>query len=230
MVNTDLEKQHAARASLAYIKEGMVVGIGSGSTSEHMVNFLGESVQQGLGITGVPSSKKIESLARSLSIPLTTLAEVQELDVYIDGADEVDTDFNMIKGGGGALLREKILAYNAKKRVIIVDSSKQVKKLGKFKLPIEVIPFAQHSVMRHLNEMNLKPLLREREIGAYTTDEGNHIIDADISTFHDYKALNEALLRIPGVVETGLFLGFVDLLIVGTKNETKIYGNCSKMD
>ncbi len=229
MVTTDTEKQNAARTSLAYIKEGMVVGLGSGSTSEHMVNFLGERVQQGLRISGVPSSEKIASLAHSLGIPLTTLEKVQELDIYIDGADEVDEGRNMIKGGGGALLREKILAYNAKKKIIIVDSSKQVKKLGGFKLPIEVIPFAHKVVMAQLHQMNLNPVLREKENSPYTTDEGNHIIDVDIMAFENYSDLNELLLSIPGVVETGLFLGYVDLLIVGIKNETKIYGNHTKM-
>ncbi len=220
MANTDLEKQNAAKASLDYIKEGMLVGLGSGSTSEYMVQFLGEKVHQGLNIVGVPSSEKIGSLANSLHIPLTTLAEAKVLDIYVDGADEIDTQFNMIKGGGGALLREKILAYNSKKRVIIIDSTKQVEQLGKFKLPIEVIPFAKESIMHQLEQMNLNPVLRKFESESYTTDEGNHIIDVDIRGLDNYSALNESLLSIPGVVETGLFLGYMDLLIVGIKNDT----------
>lgn len=154
MVNLDVEKQNAAKTSLEFIKEGMVVGLGSGSTSEHMVTLLAEKVEQGLKIIGVSSSEKIRSLAQSLNIPLTTLVEAKTLDVYIDGADEIDPHFTMIKGGGGALLREKILAHNSKKRVIIVDSTKQVERLGKFKLPIEVIPFAENSVLTQLDAMD----------------------------------------------------------------------------
>jgi len=220
MTNQDVEKQNAAKASIGYVKEGMIVGLGSGSTSEHMVNFLGKEVQNGLKIRAVSSSERITVLARSLRIPLTTLAQAKRLDLYIDGADEIDPYFNMIKGGGGALLREKILAYNSKKRVIIVDATKQVERLGKFKLPLEVIPFAHQSIEHELKTMHLKPLLRGGENEPYQTDEGNYIIDVDISGVDNYHGLNESLLSIPGIVETGLFLEYVNLLIVGIKDET----------
>ena len=225
MEQREQEKQNAAKASLAYIKDGMVVGLGSGSTSEFMVRFLGDKIAQGLMVKAVPSSEKIGALASSLNIPLTELTEIDELDIYIDGADEIDSNFNMIKGGGGALLREKILAHNSKLRIIIVDSSKNVEKLGVFKLPIEVIPFAYRQVMDQLEQMDLAPTLRKNGDQTYITDEKNFILDADVSKYDDYRSLNDSLLEIPGVVETGLFLDYVNILLVGNGNDVRVSRN-----
>ncbi|WP_435624442.1 ribose-5-phosphate isomerase RpiA [Flagellimonas sp.] len=215
MGKTENEKRLAAEASVEFIKEGMVVGLGTGSTAEFMIRRLGEKVTEGLVLTGVPSSERTASLARELGIPLTSLDSVDKLDIYIDGADEIDADFNMIKGGGGALLREKILAYNSKFNVIIVDSSKKVKSLGKFRLPVEVIPLAHKKIIDELKGLGLDPILRKVDEAEYRTDENNYIVDLDMSTHKNAQELNATLLAIPGVVETGLFINYVNVLIVG---------------
>ena len=228
MTDTELEKRNAAKASLEYIENNTVIGLGTGSTAAFMVRYLGERVASGFSIKGVPSSKRTAELARAYNITLTSLAEVKELDLYIDGADEIDPDFNMIKGGGGALLREKILAHNSKKTLIIVDYSKQVKKLGAFKLPIEAIPFAYKSVMLELSRLGLNPVLRLQENQPFMTDENNCIIDVEMQKSDRYDLLNNALLNIPGVVETGLFLNYVDTLIVGKKKGVETFKNSRK--
>ncbi len=223
MWQREQEKENAAKAAVEYIKDGMLVGLGSGSTSAFMVRFLGDRIAEGLSVRAVPSSDKTEALARSRNIPLTNLDEVGRLDIYIDGADEVDDHFNMIKGGGGALLREKILAHNSKLRIIIVDSSKGVKKLGAFRLPIEIVPFACNQIIGQLEKMGLKPVLRKNMGRNYITDEKNFILDVDITEIQDYQSLNDALLAIPGVVETGLFLNHLDMLIVGNGDGVMVH-------
>ena len=217
------EKILAAHHSVSFIKNGMVVGLGTGSTAEHMIRRLGEEVNKGLSVIGVPSSSRTEELAGSLGIPLTTLAKAGQLDINIDGADEFDPKLRLIKGGGGALLREKIIAYNSRHNIIIADSSKQVEKLGKFKLPVETIPFATPSIVLELERMGLKPNIRIRDEGEFRTDENNCIVDIDIWEMEDLGRLNTRLLGIPGVVETGLFLEITDLLIMGREEEVIIY-------
>ncbi|MEK6153981.1 ribose-5-phosphate isomerase RpiA [Flavobacteriaceae bacterium 3-367] len=214
------EKKRVAQESLTYVKNGMVVGLGSGSTAEHMIRKLGKKIATGLTITGVASSEKTANLARDFGIPLTGLDQVTMLDINIDGADEFDPNLQLIKGGGGALLKEKILAHNSKLNIIIADSSKKVDKLGKFKLPIEVIPFAHGSIMAQLHAQALKPVLRSVNGITYRTDENNFIIDIDVLAYEDLGKLNTALLKTPGVVETGLFLESTDILIVGNGEET----------
>ena len=149
----DQEKEAAARASVRFVRDGDIVGLGTGSTAAYAVRFLGERVQAGLKIRGIPTSIHTQELAASLGIPLTTLDEVQQIDVTIDGADEVDPHLRLIKGGGGALLREKIVASATKKLVIIADSSKQVSMLGKFPVPVEVIKFAEALVAKEIAEL-----------------------------------------------------------------------------
>ena len=228
MDRTTLAKQQAAMASLKYIKPGMVIGLGSGSTAAEMIRLLGKRVAQGLEITGVASSENSARLAKELDIPLSTLEQTPVLDLNIDGADEVDPEFNMIKGGGGALLREKILASSARRNVFIIDPSKQVSKLGAFKLPLEVISFATESVVLQLRQMGLEPILRKNGEATYKTDENNIILDVDITNFSDYPALNTALLAIPGLVETGLFLGYTDTLLIGAQDGIQVIDNQKK--
>ncbi|PRX57453.1 ribose-5-phosphate isomerase RpiA [Flagellimonas meridianipacifica] len=222
MPNTEKEKQLAAEASVKFVKDGMVVGLGTGSTAEFMIRQLGEKVANGLSMTGVPSSERTANLAQELGIPLTPLDKVDKLDLYIDGADEIDAQFNMIKGGGGALLREKILAYNSKFNVIIVDSSKKVESLGKFRLPLEVIPLAHKKVVDQLIQLGLNPILRKLDNSEYRTDENNFILDINISGQKNLKDLNTRLLEIPGVVETGLFLDYVNVLILGRAGDVEV--------
>ncbi len=221
----EIEKKSAAEEALKWVKNGMILGLGTGSTAEFMIQALAARVAKGLSVVGVPSSERTEELANDLGIPLTTLEEAGVLDLNIDGADEFDAQFQLIKGGGGALLREKIIAYNSKVNLIIADSTKQVKKLGKFKLPIEVIPFSKKGVLMKMEQMGLHPVLRIQSGTPFITDENNLIIDVDIFAIDDSEALNRTLMDIPGVVETGLFLNLADIILTGKDSEVLVYEN-----
>lgn len=210
------EKKVAALEAVKYIKSGMTVGLGTGSTAFYMIEAIGEMVQNGLELKAVATSDETEKLAKKLGIHVITLAEAKRLDVTIDGADEVDEKFQLIKGGGGALLREKIVAHNSDMNIIIADSSKSVAKLGKFKLPIETIPFATQLIIKELEGMKLSPIQRMRGAEDYKTDENNDIVDIDIwDTDIKLTDLEQLLKTIPGIVETGLFLTTTNLVIIG---------------
>ncbi|WP_339656603.1 ribose-5-phosphate isomerase RpiA [uncultured Maribacter sp.] len=217
------EKKVAALEAVKYIKDGMTVGLGTGSTAYFMIEAIGERVRNGLEIKAVATSDETEKLAKKLGINVITLAEAKKLDVTIDGADEVDGQFQLIKGGGGALLREKIVAHNSDFNIIIADSSKQVSRLGKFKLPLETIPFATQLIINELEEMGLNPVQRMRGIDVYKTDENNDIVDIDIwNTDIKLTDLEHRLKNIPGIVETGLFLTTTNLVIIGKGDEVVI--------
>jgi ribose 5-phosphate isomerase A len=209
-------KIDAAEKSLAHVRSGMVVGLGSGTTAAEMVRILGERVRAGLAVRGLPSSGATEALARSVGVPLVTWNDVDSLDVTIDGADEVDPHGRMIKGRGGALLREKILIAHTRKLVIVVDGRKLVASLGVAPLPVEVTPFAVPVVTRDLTVMGATVTLRPGDGGGpYVTDGKNHILDCRFGPIADPDALAARLDGIPGVVEHGLFVGFQPELIVG---------------
>src|SRR5580704_5631321 len=175
---SDQEKEAAARASLQFVKDGQVVGLGTGSTAAYFIKLLGDEVKRGLRIRGIPTSVRSGELAASLGIPLTTLDECQEIAVTVDGADEVDPQLRLIKGGGGAMLREKIVASATKQLVIVADESKQVKMLGKFPLPVEVIRFSQALVSKRITALGANVQLRVENSGKpFVTDENNHILD-----------------------------------------------------
>jgi len=220
-MDLDREKQLAAKEAVKYVKSGMTVGLGTGSTAAHMVRELGLLVKNGLEITGVPSSENTKKLAMELGIPLTTLDKTNGIDIYIDGADEFDPYMQLIKGGGGALLREKILTYNSNLVIIIADSQKEVKRLGNFKLPVETIPFATKKIAQLLQEMGLLPKIRVKDGKNFVTDEGNFILDLTIGHISNIPLLESKLKQIPGIVETGLFLDMADIIIIG-KGETTI--------
>src|SRR6202020_3350271 len=174
----DQEKEAAARASLQFVKDDQVVGLGTGSTATYFIKLLAEKVRNGLRIRGIPTSMKSQELAASLRIPLTTLDEYQEIDVTVDGADEVDPQLRLIKGGGGAMLREKSVASATKQLVIVADASKQVPALGKFPLPVEVIKFAQALVAKRIAALGADVSVRTNADGTpFVTDETNHILD-----------------------------------------------------
>jgi ribose 5-phosphate isomerase A len=209
-------KIEAARKSLAYVEAGMIVGLGSGTTAAEMVRLLGERVRGGLRVRGVASSTATEALARAEGIPLVGVAEVDTLDVTIDGADEVDPKGRMIKGRGGALLREKILAACSKRLVIIVDPRKQVATLGAAPVPVEVTPFGVAFVSRAVKAMGATPKLRPGASGGpYVTDGGNNILDCAFGPIPDPDALGARLDGTVGVVEHGLFVGFSPTIVVG---------------
>ena len=210
----DLEKEAAARASLRFVRDGMTLGLGTGSTAAYVVRFLGNKVHAGLKIRGIPTSVHTGELAASLGIPLTTLEECQEIDVDIDGADEFDPQLHLIKGGGGALLREKIIASASRQVVIIADSSKQVAVLGKFPLPVEVISFAEPLVAKRITALGATVKLRRDAKGnIFITDEGHHILDCSFGQIPDPPALARKLSDMPGVVEHGLFIDLATVVL-----------------
>jgi ribose 5-phosphate isomerase A len=216
----DREKEVAARAAVKLVRDGDVVGLGTGSTAAYAVRFLGERVQAGLKIRGIPTSIHTQELAASLGIPLTTLDEFQNIDVTIDGADEVDPKLSLIKGGGGALLREKIVASATKKFVIIADSSKQVPMLGKFPVPVEVIKFAEALVAKKIVALGASVTIRGAASGKpFVTDEGNHILDCNFGQIPDPAALACELEKMPGVVEHGLFIGMAAVALIGAGDQ-----------
>ena len=211
----DLEKEAAARASLRFVRDGNIVGLGTGSTAAYAVRFLGGRVRAGLKIRGIPTSVQTKELATSVGIPLTTLDEFQQIDVTIDGADEFDPNLQLIKGGGGALLREKIIASASRQLVIIADSSKQVAVLGKFPLPVEVIPFAQPLVAKRIAALGATVKLRPDANGnPFATDEGHHILDCSFGQIPDPPALARTLSDMPGIVEHGLFIDLATVVLM----------------
>ena len=217
---SDQEKKLAARASLQFVRDGDVVGLGSGSTAAYAVRFLGERVRAGLKIRGVPTSAQTQNLAASLGIPLTTLDEVQQIDVTIDGTDEFDPELRLIKGGGGALLREKVVASSTREEIIIADSSKQVSVLGKFPLPVEVIRFAEAIVSKKISALGATVQLRKDGAGEpFITDEGHHILDCHFGQIPDPPSLAYTLSEMPGVVEHGLFINLADVVLLGKGSE-----------
>jgi len=211
----EAEKEEAARASLKYVHDGQVVGLGTGSTATIAIRLLGERVRTGMEIRGIPSSVASRDLATQLGIPLTTFEEVQHIDVTIDGADEFDPQLNLIKGGGGAMLREKIVAFASKQLIIVTDSSKQVPVLGKFPLPVEVIGFAEPLIAKRISDLGAQVVQRQDKNGKpYVTDEGHHILDCHFGKIPDPPALARTLSEMPGIVEHGLFVGMTSMVVM----------------
>lgn len=220
----DSLKKAAAMTAVDFVRDGMVVGLGTGSTATHMVRALGEKVRAGMKLRGVPTSQQTAELARQSGIPLIDSENRWEIDVAIDGADQVDTDFNLIKGGGGALLKEKIVAASAKQFIVLVDHTKQVPALGgSFPLPIEVITFGWGSTAREIEALTKsRVVLREHNGTPFTTEAGNLIVDVHLARIDRPRELELALNQIPGIVETGLFVGRTDILIVGTPQGVQV--------
>jgi ribose 5-phosphate isomerase A len=217
----DQEKEAVGRASLRFVRDGNVLGLGTGSTAAYAVRGLGEMVRNGLKVRCIPTSVNTQKLAAELGIPLTTLDEVQQIDVTIDGADEFDPNLNLTKGGGGALLREKIIASASKMVVIITDSSKQVATLGKFPLPVEVIPFAQALISKKISALGATVALRQRDGKTFVTDEGHHILDCHFGQIPDPPALARKLSDMPGIVEHGLFIGMASVVLLAKDGQVQ---------
>lgn len=219
----DNQKQAAARAALAHVEDGMKLGIGTGSTAEEFVKLLAERVAGGLNVIGVPTSERTAALATKLNVPLSTLDEVPHLDLTIDGADELDAKLSLIKGGGGALLREKIVATASDRMIVIADASKVVTTLGAFALPLEVTPFGAASTVRRIEDVakacGCAGAIKRRGDSygePFFTDSGNFIFDCAFGKIPDPASLARELNLIAGVVETGLFINIATFALVGT--------------
>ncbi|UCC58082.1 MAG: ribose-5-phosphate isomerase RpiA [Candidatus Bathyarchaeum sp.] len=212
-------KKRVALEAVKHLQDDFIVGLGSGSTAAHVIQEIGRQIlKAGLRVLGVPTSSQAMMLAVRSGIPLTTLDEYPSLDLAIDGADQIDKKLDMIKGGGGAMTREKIVASAAKQFIIVADETKLVDKLGtNCRVPVEVLPFALATATASIKELGGKPLLREsgRKVGAVVTDNGNYIVDIDFGPMKDTEELNRRLKLIPGVVETGLFIKMADIVYLG---------------
>lgn len=213
------EKKEVGEKAADYVKEGMVVGLGTGSTVYYTISKLGELVKQGFSIKGIPSSVETEKLATKLGIPLVSFNEIEQIDVTIDGADEVSHDLNLIKGGGGALLREKIIAKAAKTYIIVADSHKMVNTLGSFPLPVEVVPFGAEMTRKYIQKLGCTPQIRQANGNPFRSDNGNFIFDCRFPGISNPLVLERELNMIPGVVENGLFNEMADIVI--TLNQHK---------
>lgn len=218
----DKEKKLAAEKAAEFVKGGMVIGLGSGSTVYFVIKKLGKLVRKGLGIIAVSTSDTTTELAQAEGINIFHMNKVDKIDLTIDGADEVDRSLNGIKGGGGALLFEKIVALSSERNIWIVDSGKVVDKLGKYPLPVEVIPFGYRRVFKRLEAMNLNPVLRMKGHEYYFTDSGNFILDLHMNEIDDPQRINDEIKLINGVVETGLFINIADTVIIGKNNSVEI--------
>ena len=215
-------KKLAGERAAAYVEDGMVVGLGTGSTAFFAIQKLGQRITEGLDICGIPTSEQSRIQAESENIPLIGFDKVTRIDLTIDGADEFDPYFNLIKGGGGALLREKIVASLSDREIIVADESKTVAHLGAFPLPVEVIPFGWQAIQRQLVDLeDCHPTLRNAQDNTpFVTDNGNYIIDCDFGRIDDPPTLEKKINALCGVVECGLFIGLTDRIIIGKTDGT----------
>jgi ribose 5-phosphate isomerase A len=223
-------KRQAAERAMAFVRPGMKLGLGTGSTARHFVDLIGEAVKRGLDVVGVPTSEATFRQAQALGVPLATLDEIAELDLTVDGADEIDPALRLIKGGGGALLREKIVASSSRRMVAIADSTKRVARLGRFPLPVEIVPFGLASTRRRVERAAASVglggaiELRRRDGAIFVTDGGHYILDCAFGAIPDPDALNQALAAVCGVVEHGLFIGMATTAIFAGPNGIELLG------
>lgn len=223
-MNLEQEKKLAAKEAVKLISDNMIVGLGTGSSSLYAIREIAELVRGGLKIKAVPTSDKTRELAEALHIPLIDINLVNSIDVTIDGADEFTSDLILIKGGGGALLREKIVASLTEQEIIIVDSSKKVQQIGKFKVPVEVIPFASNYILNQIETLNGIGKIRMSGDRPFETDQANYIIDADFGIISDPSSLSKKLNEIDGLVGHGIFIGLASKVIMGKGDSTVIFG------
>jgi ribose 5-phosphate isomerase A len=228
-MSADSYKRAAAARAIDFVRSGMRLGLGTGSTAQHFVELLGERVRAGLDVIAVPTSEATRAQATKLSIPLTTLDDTPELDLTVDGADEINPDLTLIKGGGGALLREKIVAAASARMIVIADATKWVAVLGRFALPVEVVPFGLAATRRTIEAAigaaggaGALVLRRDRAGHPFVTDGGHFIVDAALGRIPDPAALAMRLDAIPGVVEHGLFIGLVQIAVIAGADGVRI--------
>ena len=232
MTDADAFKREAARKALEFVTPGMTLGLGTGTTAKHFVDLLGERVRDGLEVVCVPTSERTRAQAESASIPLTTLDDAPDLDLTVDGADEIDLSLRLIKGGGGALLREKIVASASRRMIVIATADKLVDRLGRFSLPVEVVPFGMEATRRHIIRAASAfgcygpvQLRRAPDGHAFVTDGGHVIFDCAFGAIEDPDGLAPALSAIAGVVEHGLFIGLARTAILADINGVRTLGD-----
>lgn len=218
-------KRMAAEKAVEYVKEGMILGLGTGSTAYYMIKKVGELISEGMNLKAVATSKSSENLANEFNIPLISIDKTDRIDLVIDGVDEIDGSFNAVKGGGGALFREKIVASIARSAIWIIDESKLVDAIGRFPLPVEILPFGHTHILKQLSDFSLNPVLRLKEGKIYKTDNGNYIADLHIGKRLNIEEITEKLNSVSGVLEVGLFLNMCEKIIVGSENGVKIIEN-----
>ncbi len=228
-MDIEAQKRAAAGRAVEFVRPGMRLGLGTGSTARYFVDLLAERVRAGLDVVAVPTSEDTRRDAERLGVPLTSLDETPELDLTVDGADEIAPDLSLIKGGGGALLREKIVASASARMIVIADASKWVSALGRFPLPVEVVPFGLAATRRAVEAAAAAAgcpgpaLLRRAKDGhAFVTDSGHWILDAALERITDPKALAEGLSAVPGVVEHGLFIGLARVVVLGGPDGVRV--------
>jgi ribose 5-phosphate isomerase A len=222
------EKRIAGIKAAEYIEDNMVLGLGTGSTAYYMIEKVGELVRQGLNLKAVATSQNTAELAAKFKIPLVSIDEVDRIDLAIDGVDEIDGRFNAIKGGGGALFREKMAASIARNVIWIMDSSKVVDTIGAFPLPVEVLPYGHSHTLKKLKALSLNPVLRIRDGMTFVTDNKNYIVDLHIGRGFDIGRVSEELKCTTGVLETGLFINTCDRIIIGKGTSAEIVENTNK--
>lgn len=222
------EKRIAGIKAAEYIEDNMVLGLGTGSTAYYMIEKVGELVRQGFNLKAVATSQNTADLAAKFKIPLVSIDEVESIDLAIDGVDEIDGRFNAIKGGGGALFREKMAASIARSVIWIMDSSKVVDTIGAFPLPVEVLPYGHSHTLKKLKVLSLNPVLRIRDGIPFVTDNHNYIVDLHIGRGFDIGRVSEELKCTTGVLETGLFLNTCDRIIIGKGTGAEIIENTNK--
>ena len=222
MPNFDAEKATAAARAVAEVRDDMLVGLGTGTTAAYAVKSLSDRVRLGLKITAVATSKMTETLARRLGVPLIPFRGLSYVDLTIDGADEINNQFQAIKGGGGALLREKVIAAASARVIVIVDSSKLVPQLGRFPLPVEVVPFATEFVRARLTDLGAHVVLRSIGGAPFLTDQSNHVLDAAFGEIPRLAEVAAAIGAIPGVVEHGLFLDEIDTVVIARRDAVEV--------
>ena len=221
-------KEVVGKEAVKYVEDGMIVGLGTGSTVFYFVHALADRVKEGLNIQMVSTSIQTVELAKSLGLNIKELEEIDHIDLAVDGVDEIDKNFNAIKGGGAALFREKIVADIAKEVIWIYDESKDVEKLGKFNLPVEILPFGYSHTVRKLTEAGLNPVIRKKDGEILITDNHNYIADLHLGYGFDIEEVKQKLANIVGVVEHGLFLNKCKLCIKGTPGGAVIINNPNK--
>lgn len=228
LVGKELEKKNAGYKAAEYIKDGMILGLGTGSTAYYAIIRCGELVKEGYNLKAVATSKRTAEIAIENGIEILDINDVDHIDLAIDGTDEIDGHFNAIKGGGGALFREKIVATLAKEVIWIMDEKKPVEAIGDFPLPVEILVYGHRHTLQKLTDLGLKPVLRERDGKVFVTDNGNYIADLQLSAPMDIESVRSKLEGVVGVLETGLFLNMCDRMCVGTQTGCKVIENPNK--